>query len=99
VLPYCSPFSDYPALCGNQPGAIFITQYGNPVTREVFAAWLSEAIKFCGLNPTRYKSHSFRIGAASYAAEKGMSNAQICTLGRWKSNYFQKYIRVSSLST
>jgi hypothetical protein len=33
------------ALHGNQPGAIFITQQGNPVTREVFAARLSEAIK------------------------------------------------------
>jgi hypothetical protein len=98
----CCPIAlllDYLPLRGNQPGAIFITQQGNPVTREVFAARLSEAIKFCGLNPTRYKSHSFRIGAASYAAEKGMSDAQIRTLGRWKSNAFQKYIRVSSLST
>jgi hypothetical protein len=42
VLPYCSPFSDYLALRGNQPGAIFITQQGNPVTREVFAAWLKQ---------------------------------------------------------
>lgn len=92
----CCPIAlllDYLALRGNQPGAIFITQQGNPVTREVFAARLSEAIQFCGLNPTRYKSHSFRIGAASYAAEKGMSDAQIRTLGRWKSNAFQKYIR------
>ena len=38
---------------------------------------LSTALKFCGLDPTRYKGHSFRISAATHAADKGMSDAQI----------------------
>jgi len=40
-----------------------------------------------------------RIGAASFAVDAGMSDAQIRDLGRWKSNAFQKYIRIPSLSS
>ena len=36
-----------------------------------------------------YESHSFRIGAASLAAENGMSDAQIRGLSRWKSDGFK----------
>ena len=57
------------------------------------------AIKYCGLDPSRYKGHSFRIGAASYAADAGMSEPPIRALGRWKSDAFHKYIRIPSLST
>ena len=45
------------------------------------------------------KGHSFRIGAASFAADKGLSDAQVRALGRWKSNTFLKYIRLPSLSS
>jgi hypothetical protein len=64
-----------------------------------FAVQLSETIRLCGLNPNRYKGHSFHIGAASHAAGQGMSDSQTLIKGRWKSNTFHKYIRVSSLST
>jgi RES domain-containing protein len=37
--------------------------------------------------------HSFRIGAASFAAEKSLSDAQVRFMGRWNSNAFRKYIR------
>ena len=33
----------------------------------------------------------------SHAAERGLSDAQIRALGRWKSNAFQRYVRVPSL--
>ncbi len=89
---------DYLALRGKQRSAIFVTRGGMPVAREAFALQLSEAIRLCGLDPARYKGHSFRIGAASYAAGQGMSDSQIRIMGRWKSNAFHKYIRVSSLS-
>ena len=90
---------DYLSQRGNQQGAIFLTQHKAPVTREAFASRLTAAIRYCGLDPTRYKGHSFRIGAASFAAEQGMSDAQIRTLGRWQSNAFHKYIRVPSMTT
>ena len=54
-------------------------------------------LNFCGLNPQRYKSHSFRIDAACLAADKGFSDAQIRALGRWKSDAFKLCIRNSTL--
>ncbi len=97
----CCPIKlllDYLALRGRQVGAIFLTQTGAPVTRDAFTSQLSEAIRLCGLDPSRYKGHSFQIGAASHAAEQGMSDSQIRIVGRWKSNTFQKYIRVQTMS-
>ena len=66
---------DYLHLRGHRPGPLFITMDGGPVSRAVFTEKLSQSIKFCGLDPSRNKGHSFRIGAASHAAERGMSDA------------------------
>ena len=52
------------------------------------------AIKDCGLDPSCYNGHSFRIDAA----DAGMSDSQIGALGCWKSDAFHKYIRILSLS-
>lgn len=90
---------DYLTLRGVRPGPLFRLADGSPVPRAIFIDKLSMAIKYCGLDPSRYKGHSFRIGAASFAADAGMSDAQIRALGRWKSNAFQKYIRIPSLSS
>ena len=89
---------DYLTLRGPDSGPLFIFN-SNPVTRQYFCDRLTMAIKHSGLDPTRYKGHSFRIGAASDAAERGLSDSQIRTLGRWKSNAFLRYIRLSSAQT
>ena len=99
--PNCCPVQillDYLTLRGSTPGPIFILR-GQAVTRKYFCDLLTGAIKRCGLNPSRYKGHSFRIGAASDAAERGLSDAQIRSMGRWKSNAFLSYIRLSSISS
>jgi len=89
----------YLALRGSGPGPIFITVDGLPVSRSYFSQRLSTAVQLCGLAPSHYKGHSFRIGAASHAADRGLSDAQIRALGRWKSNAFQRYIRIPSLAS
>ena len=97
----CCPIKlllDYLALCGHQVGAIFVTQTGAPVTRDVSTSQLSEAIRLCGLDPSQYKGHSFWIGTASHAAEQGMSDLQIHIVSHSKSNAFQKYIRIQTMS-
>ena len=81
------------------PGPLFVLGDGSPVSIAAFTEKLSMAIKYCGFEPSRYKGHSFRIGAASHAADAGMSDAQIRALERWKSNAFQKYIRIPSISS
>lgn len=90
---------DYLQIRGSQPGTLFITLSGGIVSRDTFCNCLASALKYCNLDSSRYKGHSFRIGAASHAAEKGMSDLQIRLLGRWKSNAFLKYIRVGNLTT
>ncbi len=84
---------EYLALRGAQPGAIFVSHLGIPVSRDEFTTHLKRVFRHCGLDTSKYKSHSFRIGAASHAAENGYSDAQIHALGRWKSNV---YINISA---
>ena len=76
-----------------------MTQARQPVSRKAFADLLALVFRHFGLPLGKYKSHSFRIGAASMAAEQGLSDAQIRLMGRWKSNAFKKYIRINSLTT
>lgn len=89
----------YLTLRGDRPGPLFVNLDNSSVSRRSFTDLLSLSLKSCGLSPQLYKSHSFRIGAASFAADRGMSDAQIRALGRWKSNAFLKYIRIPYLST
>ena len=42
---------------------------------------------------------SFRIGAATYAAKQGVPDDKITHWGRWKSDAFKKYIRITSLES
>lgn len=89
---------DYLKVRGCQQGQLFSYPNGEPVTVTKFNTQLRSALNFCGLDSSRYKGHSFRIGAACYAAEKGMSDAQIRILGRWSSDAFKVYIRPPSLN-
>ena len=65
----------YLSLRGNRPGTLFLNSDNSPVSRTIFAELLSLSLKACGLDSTRYKGHSFRIGAASFAADRGKSDA------------------------
>ena len=77
---------------GSNCGPLFCLADGSAVKSEVFTRQLKGALAFCDLDCSRYKSHSFRIGAASLAAENSMSDAQIRGLGCWKSDAFKLYI-------
>ena len=66
---------------------------GCPLTRYQVTAVLQKAISFARLNGERISSHSFRIGAASYAHDLGVSSNDIRAMGRWRSNAFSSYVR------
>ena len=46
-----------------------------------------------GLNPSLYSGHSLCIGGATTAAMAGLRDWEIKSLGCWKSNTYQTYIR------
>ena len=77
----------------NGPHDLFITEQCKPVPRLRFTQVLKQTISACQRDPELYKSHSFRIGGATYAAQLGLSPLQIQRLGRWHSNAFLKYLR------
>ena len=84
----------YIYLRGQQPGPLFATASQLPVSRNAFTKILRDCINFLGMDSTFYKSHSFRIGAATYAAQCGMSDDRIRYMGRWASQAFIRYIRL-----
>ena len=63
-------------------GQLFIHFGGNLLTRYQFTAILNKALKFIGIDSSRYKWHSFRIGAATMHFEMGFSSEIIQILGR-----------------
>ena len=89
----------YLQVRGDRPGPLFQYVTGQAVLRNDFNKELRWALLFCDLDPTTFKSHSFRIGAATTAAQLGMSDRQIRTLGCWKSDAFKQYIRCAALTS
>ena len=62
------------------------------MSRELFVARVRGALEQSRLQPQKFTGHSFRIGAATTAAARGVEDSLIKTLGRWKSSYL--YVRV-----
>ena len=73
-------------------GPLFMLN-NKPVSLHYYNEKLKLILKILGEDSERYSSHSFRIGATSYWASKGLSELQIKQLGRWKSDAIFKYLR------
>ena len=61
-------------------GPLFVFGDGRPLTRQRFVG--------------SYAGHSFRIGAVTTAAARGLEDSTIQTLDRWKSLAYLEYIRI-----
>ena len=88
---------NYMLLRGWGPGPLFVFQDGPVVVSSFFSSRLTMCINFLGIDPSLYKSHSFRIGAASLLASLRYSDSQIRLIGRWKGDAFKRYIRCERL--
>ena len=84
----------YIAVRGSQEGPFFHFENMQLLTREMFVKELRSTLQKAGLNPNMYAGHSFRIGAATVAHAQGIDDSTIMTLGRWKSNAYQRYVRI-----
>jgi len=89
---------NYLSLRGSAPGPLFIFSDGRPLTRQQLSSSVQSILNEAGYSGS-YSGHSFRIGAATTAAARGVPDHLIKTLGRWSSDAYQIYIRtpVSSI--
>ena len=62
--------------------------------KSKFTARFRQLLDQAGVDSTPYAGHSFRIGAATTAAAKGVEDSLIQTLGRWKSSAYLTYVRL-----
>ena len=86
----------YLAVRGMKQGPLFQMKDGQPLTRECVVHNVRQALQTLGSESSHYAGHSFRIGAATTAAERGIPDSTIKVLGRSKSEAFQTYIRLPS---
>lgn len=89
-----SALLNYLVVRGKGEGPLFKFKDGRFLTRQRLVVAVREALQSAGLNPSEYCGHSFRIGAATTAAARGMEDAVIKTLGRWRSLAYLEYIKI-----
>ncbi|XP_078575704.1 uncharacterized protein LOC144861606 [Branchiostoma floridae x Branchiostoma japonicum] len=82
----------YLMVRGNKADCLFLLRNGLPVSCDHFSRALRLCLLTAGLDTTSFTTHSFRIGAATFAALNGLSDPQIRALGRSSSDAFKKYI-------
>ena len=83
------PTKDGPSLCHFN---------GSPLTRFQFSSMLTKSLKYAGIESSKYKAHSFRIGAATALSMAGYPIDEIKNLGRWKSTAYKSSIRPPAIA-
>ena len=74
--------------------SLFTFQDGSYFMRAKFVELVREALQRVGMDQRQYCGHSFRIGAATTAAQKGLEDCIIKTLGRWESVAYLQYVKI-----
>ena len=72
---------DFLALRGASEGPLFTLSDGRPLTRQQLSSTVQSILHSAGYTGS-YSGHSFRIGAATTAATRGVPDHLIKTLGR-----------------
>ena len=73
----------------------FIKEDGCALDRIVFITSLKHILYICGCNSNLDNGHSFRIGASTSAGYVNIQDHLIKTLGRWSSDSYCRYKRIS----
>ena len=81
--------------CNDRNRPLFQFSYGRYLTRQIFSDIVKSLLP-SSCDKSEYSSHSFRIGAATAAADKHAPAWLIKALGRWSSNCYEQYIRVNT---
>lgn len=73
---------------GPVSGPFFTFSDGKPLTLEHFVTAVRRALAAAGVNSSCFAGHSFRIGAATTAAQQGVQDSITKTMGRWESSAY-----------
>ena len=84
----------YFAVRGGTEGPLFIDAQRKPLTKAKFVGRIRDILGEAGYAAYQFAGHSFRIGAATTAAQAGLEDSTIQALGRWHSAAFLAYIRM-----
>jgi hypothetical protein len=85
---------------GRPSDPVFFVPQGKhkiPVSYPHWQKWLKYLIEASGRDPSRFATHSFRRGGASFAFQAGVPTEVIKLLGDWKSDAFFRYLQVPML--
>ena len=77
---------------GPSSGPLFIDTHGQPLTRSRLSSFIQSVLQGEEI-PGQFSGHSFRIGAATTAAQCGIPDHLIKTMGRWSNDAYQLYVR------
>ena len=77
---------------------LFLFADGSALTRCQFIRYLRSLLEKVGLRAELYAGHSFRIGAANMAVAVGLPDWLIQAMGRWSSECYKQYIRITNHS-
>ena len=76
---------NYLVVRGPKAGPLFQYKDGRCLSRQQFVDAVKAALQQAGVKHAKYNGHSFRIGAATAAASRGVEDSIIKTLGKWRS--------------
>jgi len=84
------------ARAGGRPnGPLFVLANGHFLTRAAVSTRLRRGLTNLGLKASAFAPHSFRIGGTVSLAAAGVQPYLLAILGRWKSDCFLLYLKVT----
>jgi hypothetical protein len=89
---------NFARLAKPRPNDPFLSIGGTKqIKRDHFTKTIKRIASFLGFDPSRFSTHSLRIGGATaLASDPTIRDSTIQTMGRWKSLAFLDYIRKSA---
>ena len=72
--------------------AFVLDMQGTPMTGDWFNKCLKSLVKLCGFDPSKFASHSYRRGSASWAWSCGIPGEMVMRMGDWKSACYLNYL-------
>jgi hypothetical protein len=82
--------------CDKSPSAPFFqTGSGAPLSYDALQKFIKHLAAAAGFNSSSFSTHSLRIGGATSLIECGFSREVVKQLGRWSSDAYMLYVRIS----